>query len=144
MTMSSSVRGILFDWRGTGCTHQMGSEHLRYQRLSEADAMVAAHPGSLPLLPLGDLWADEAVAVALFDDLVERVANATNLSWDTDIYVPIGSGDRDPGGRAPRGARHPDGGRRGHARGRSRLLPGRQRRLADRPRAARLPVGLAR
>jgi hypothetical protein len=31
-------------------------------------------------------------------------------------------GDRDPGGRAPRGARHPDGGRRGHARGRPRLL----------------------
>ena len=45
---------------------------------------------------------------------------------------------------APRGAPHPDGGRRGHARGRPRLLPGRQRRLADRPRAARLPVGLAR
>src|SRR5215203_6288017 len=43
--------------------------------------------------------------------------------------------DRDPGGRAPRGARHPDGGRRGHARGRPRLLPGRQRRLADPPRA---------
>jgi hypothetical protein len=28
--------------------------------------------------------------------------------------------------------------------GRPRLLPGRQRRLADRPRATRLPVGLAR
>ncbi len=31
-----------------------------------------------------------------------------------------------------------------HARGRSRFLPGHQRRPADRPRAARLPVGLAR
>src|SRR5215203_387798 len=72
----------------------------------------------------------------------EKVAEFLEMCAST--WCARHPGDGDPGGRAPRGARQPDGGRCGHARGRPRFLSGRQRRLADRPRAARRPVGLAR
>lgn len=67
----------------------LGGEQLRYERLAQADAEYASRPGSLPLIPMGSLSDDDALAVAIFDDLVERVADPTNMPWDDELYLPV-------------------------------------------------------
>jgi hypothetical protein len=67
----------------------LGREQLRYERLARADDGFAARAGGLPTLPLGRPTSDQASAIALFDELVEKVADSTNQPWDENSYLPV-------------------------------------------------------
>lgn len=73
----------------TGVGSSLGDELTRYRTLADADARAADAAGGQPILPNWELSDDELVHVAVFDDLVERVADQSNLTWDPDLYVRI-------------------------------------------------------
>ncbi len=89
--LRSTAAVIEYVQRALGCgVHPpLGHEFDRYRKLAQVDATYAARPGSLPILPLNRLSTDEALAVAAFDDLVERVADATNQPWDEHDYLHV-------------------------------------------------------
>lgn len=68
---------------------RLGYERLRYARLARADAEYASRSGALPILPSKPLTEDEVLAVAVFGDLVERVADPTNTPWDAEQYLYV-------------------------------------------------------
>ena len=73
----------------SGLRPPLGQEQQRYRRLAQADANYAARPGTLPILPLERPAQEELYAVALFDELVEKVADPANKPWDEDNYLHI-------------------------------------------------------
>jgi hypothetical protein len=73
----------------SGLDVPLGGEQQRYERLAQADAEYASRPGSQPIIPGGPLSNEDALAVAIFDDLVERVADPTNMPWDDELYLPV-------------------------------------------------------
>lgn len=68
---------------------RLADERLRYERLARADADYASRSRALPILSLKPLTDEEILVVALFDDLVERVADPTNTPWDRDQYLYV-------------------------------------------------------
>lgn len=73
----------------SGLRPRLGHEAERYGRLAAADAEYASRPGSLPILPLERPTEEELFAVALFDDLVEKVADPDNEPWDENNYLHV-------------------------------------------------------
>jgi hypothetical protein len=73
----------------SGLRPPLGQEHQRYIRLAEADAKYAWRPGSLPIIPLERLTEEELLAVAVFDELVEKVADPSNRPWTEDNYLQV-------------------------------------------------------
>jgi hypothetical protein len=86
---TASVIGYAHRALDSGLRPRLGEEHLRYKRLAEADAEYASRPGSLPILPLVRPTKDELFAVALFDELVEKVADPANEPWDEHNYLHV-------------------------------------------------------
>lgn len=68
---------------------RLGEEQRRYMRLAQADSEYASRPGSLPIVPLDRPTQEELFAVAVFDDLVERVADPANEPWDEHNYLHV-------------------------------------------------------
>lgn len=68
----------------------LGGEARRYGALAQADVEGASGLTSFPTLPYGPLSDQQLEDVALFDDLVERVADPIgSTGWDSEEYLTI-------------------------------------------------------
>jgi len=66
-----------------GLHPRLGAEQQRYDTIADLDAEYAAErPGALPIVPQGRLNETALFAVAVFDELMEKVADPTNEPRD--------------------------------------------------------------
>jgi hypothetical protein len=91
--MVRSTAGVISYVRralSSGISVPLGDEARRYGLLAEADLQAASGLTSFPTLPYGSLDDQELRDVALFDDLVERVADPIGgTGWDSEEYLII-------------------------------------------------------
>ncbi|MFE2599593.1 hypothetical protein ACFXCZ_24375 [Streptomyces sp. NPDC059396] len=91
--MVRSTAGVISYVRralSSGISVPLGKEARRYGALAEADLQAASGLTSFPTLPYGPLSNQELQDVALFDDLVERVADPIgSTGWDPEEYLTI-------------------------------------------------------
>ena len=74
----------------SGIVVALGHELRRYTELAAADARYASDsPTAVPFLSSVPLSTNEGVTVALFDELIEKVADSENLGWDSEQYLFI-------------------------------------------------------
>jgi len=74
----------------SGVQVKLGWESTRYSMLASADAKAVAESGSgIPYLTEQRLSEQEVLGVALFGDLVDKVADQENSGWDSVDYLQI-------------------------------------------------------
>ncbi|MEV6005824.1 hypothetical protein AB0M29_03375 [Streptomyces sp. NPDC051976] len=91
--MVRSTAGVISYTRralSSGISVALGDEARRYGALAAADLQAATGFTSFPTLPYGPIGDRELQDVALFDDLVERVADPIGgTGWDPEEYLTI-------------------------------------------------------
>lgn len=91
--MVRSTAGVISYVRralSSGISVPLGDEATRYGALAEADLQAAGGITSFPTLPYGPLSDQELENAALFDDLVDRVADPIgSTGWDSEEYLTI-------------------------------------------------------